>query len=241
MKEPASATSLDDGDRRSYEQAMTSDHHSRGGIVHLLDIPNDVFTVWLRQGLIVPIEAAIGRGKALRFDRYQLRIAACLANARDVGLNGEALRVIANTLQSAVKVFDRANLEPSLLTSMLEERGRPGFLAGRLDVARGIVANAMNRGKLDVAEHYRAWIGEIGAEDPAQVDTIRAAVSLFTDDDLDALWLCVQLFESEGYLMVYWDRTRGGWKAKREPELSGALPAGACVLIDFASLKGLPV
>lgn len=220
---------------------MTLDHHSRGDIVRLLDIPNDVFTVWLRQGLIVPIQTSPGRGKVLRFNRYQLRIAACLANARDVGLNGEALRVISETLQSAVEVFDRANIDPALLGLIMEERARPGFLDRRLGKARESAENATKRKKFDVVKHFQECIKEIEAEDPSQSDEIRAAVNVFTDDEEEILWLCVQLFGSEGYLMVYWDRKQGGWKARREPELSGALPAGACVLIDFASLAELPV
>lgn len=220
---------------------MTLNHHSRGDIVRLLDMPNDVFTVWLRQGLIVPIETSPGRGKVLRFNRYQLRIAACLVNARDVGLNGEALRAISDTLQSAVKVFDRANVDPSLLGLVMEERARPGFLDRRLGKAWELIENATGKKKFDAVEHFQEWIKKIEAEDPLQHGAIRAAVKLFTAEEEEMLWLCVQLFSSEGYLMVYWDRKQGSWKARREPELSGALPAGACVLIDFASLAGLPV
>lgn len=232
---------FDESDLRSYACHMTADHFSRGGIVRLLHIPNDAFTVWLRQGLIVPIEAAAGSGKHLRFEWYEVRIAACLAVARDVGLPGEALKVISDTLRSAVKVFQRSNVPPSLLTAMLEENEHPGFHDRRLDNARENLTSAMSRGRDDIAAEWKKTILEIEAEDPSRVAKICEAARMLNEDDIDTLWLCVQLFDSEGYLMIYWDRSEEGWKARREPELSGALPAGACVLIDFASLKGLPV
>ncbi|KQM46012.1 hypothetical protein ASE69_17060 [Sphingomonas sp. Leaf208] len=211
---------------------MTNDHHSRSDIVQLAKVENDVLTVWLRQGLIRPIDAGVGRGKSLRFDPYQVRIARVLADGRGVGLNGDALRAIADALQTAIQTFAKADAHPRLLSSIIEEIEAPGHFQDNFASIRRLAANRPSDELTDLLEMY---------EQDGFEETVKKAAAVFSVEDLDNLWLCVQLFDAEGYLVAYWDIHNGLWKVERHATLDGSrLPSAACILLDLSPLADLP-
>lgn len=223
---------FDDDDGKSYCEGMTYDHHSRSDIVRLAGVDNDVLTFWLRQGLVRPIDAAVGRGKVLRFDRYQVRVARVLANGRAVGLNIDALKAIASALQDAIDKFKLSGVEPSALGHVIEEIEHPGGFKENLANARRTYERTKSESILKIIEMREAE----GFEE----QVVRAA-SLYSADDVDQLWLCVQLFDAEGYLIVHWDVRKGIWYVERQPDLSGSImQSAACILIDLNHLADLP-
>lgn len=232
MATEAPAVRVDNDDLGSYSTIMTTDHHSRSDIVRLAKIENDVFTVWLRQGMIRPIDAAVGRGKSLRFDPYQVRIATVLANGRSVGLNMDALRAISETLQAAIKTFLEADVHPRLLVSIIEEIESPGYTSEKIVSVRRKAARRPTDRLVALLEMYE--------QEGFEASVVEAA-SCYSTDDLEHLWLCVQLFEAEGYLIAYWDINNGLWNVERQTALDGSrLPSAACILLDLASLSDLP-
>lgn len=225
------AITLDDDDARSYDHIMTIDLHSRSDIVRLAGVDNDVFTFWLRHGLVRPLESAVGRGKVLRFDRSQVLVAKLLANARSTGLNLDALKAIAGAVQSAIEVYAKADAPYSMLSSIIEEVEGPGGLNDRIETTRRIAAQHPNPGLAKLVARYE--------QDDFEASLIKAA-SAFTKDDIDSLWFCLQLLEAAGYLIVYFDTDDGQWKVNRSAGLDGArLPAPACILLDLTPLASL--
>jgi hypothetical protein len=223
---------VDEYDRQSYEFGMTSDHHSRSDIVRLVGIDNDVFTVWLRHGLIVPIDAPAGRGRALRFDLHQVRVAKVLANARSSGLSLDALTAIAAPLQAAIKVFLSSSGSTEALSAIIEEIENPGSFQGNLENLRRIYDRHEDTKRLELIAKY---------EQPEFRISVLNAASVLSKSDIDNLWLCLQLVEAEGFLMVYWSDQEGLWKLDRRPPLDGGrLPAPVCILFDLAELAALP-
>lgn len=78
---------------------MTLGTLTRRDIVRSASVPNDVVTFWLRAGLIIPIQAGSGKGSHLRFTKAQAKVAAFLAQGRNVGLNLDALRAMSAPLR----------------------------------------------------------------------------------------------------------------------------------------------
>jgi len=223
---------VDEYDPQSYDSTMTSDHHSRSDIVRFVGIDNDVFTVWLRHGLIVPIEAPAGRGRALRFDLHQARVAKVLANARSSGLSLDALAAIAAPLQEAIKVFLRSLAPTDALTAIIEEIEDPGSLQSNLENLRRIYDRHKDARRLEKITRY---------EKPEFRASVLNAASALSKADIENLWLFLQLVEAEGFLMVYWSDQESAWKLDRRPPLDGGrLPAPVCILLDLGELAALP-
>lgn len=232
MAAKSPAVRVDNDDRRSYILITTTDHHSRSDIVRLAKVENDVLTVWLRQGLIRPFDAGVGRGKSLRFDPYQVRVARVLADGRSVGLNLDALRAIAEAIQTAIQTFLKADVHPRLLSSIIEEIEAPGHFQDNLASIRRLAAKHPSDELTDLLEMH---------EQDGFEEAVKKAAAIFSAEDLEHLWLCVQLFGAEGYLMAYWDIYNGLWKVERHPTLDGSrLPSAACILLDLSPLSDLP-
>lgn len=218
-------------DLKSYEGGMTTDHHSRSDIVRRAGVDNDVLTFWLRRDLIRPIEKPSGRGNALRFDPYQVRVAKVLANARAAGLNLDALNAIAFSLQGAIKTFMRAEVSPTMLPSIMHELEYPGSFQEALAASKSVYA-------IRPMEKMRESIARKEQPD-YENQVVDAARKYSAEKDTDGLWLFIQMIDADGYLMVY-RQENDEWKAERHSVLDGApLPAPVCILIDFASLKPL--
>ncbi len=223
---------LDEYDPESYDNSMTSNHHSRSDIVRFVGIDNDVFTVWLRHGLIVPIDAPAGRGRALRFDLHQARVAKVLANARASGLSLDALAAVAGPLQAAIKAFLRLSAPTDALPAIIEEIEDPGSLQSNLENRRRIYDRHKDAKYLDLITRY---------EKPEFQMLVLTAASSFPKSDIENLWLFLQLAKAEGFLMVYWSDQESVWKLDRRPPLDGGrLPAPVCILLDLGELDALP-
>ena len=71
-------------------------------ITRRADIPRDVLTFWLRNGLLCPVEAPTGKGRHLRFKWYELNIAAIMNHLRITGLKIEGMLSIVATFREAI-------------------------------------------------------------------------------------------------------------------------------------------
>lgn len=207
------------------DDLMTDDHLSRSDIVRLAGIDNDVLTFWLRQGLIRPIHAAAGRGRHLRFDMCQLKIAGVLSSARLAALNVDALRAIAAELQNAVSTFQRFGLEVEALVALIEEIENQGTAAESTVQMRKLYERFPSE-ELATAIRKREAGGFITCVENAAKQSI--------DGDLERLWLFLQLWDCDGYLLVYRNESHGEWVVERTSGLDGnRLPARSCILIDL--------
>ncbi|MBX9859350.1 MAG: helix-turn-helix domain-containing protein [Sphingomonas sp.] len=88
---------------------MKSESYSRGDLSLMAQVPNDVLSFWLKQGVLRPIEQSGGRGHHRAFDRTEVVIAAMLSIARDAGLPIAALGWLAEQARSAAELFRRVD------------------------------------------------------------------------------------------------------------------------------------
>src|SRR4028118_1933555 len=88
--------------------------YSRQDIAERAGITDDVLSFWIKRGLLVP-EPQEGSGKGVhhRFHFSQINVAIILKVLRDhFGANIGTLKSLADTLQSAIRVFRRAKAPP---------------------------------------------------------------------------------------------------------------------------------
>lgn len=173
-----------------------------------------------------------GRGRALRFDLHQARVAKVLANARASGLSLDALAAVAGPLQAAIKAFLRLSAPTDALPAIIEEIEDPGSLQSNLENRRRIYDRHKDAKYLDLITRY---------EKPEFQILVLTAASSFPKSDIENLWLFLQLAKAEGFLMVYWSDQESVWKLDRRPPLDGGrLPAPVCILLDLGELDALP-
>ena len=90
--------------------------YSRQDIAERAGITDDVLSFWIKRGLLVP-EPQEGSGKGVhhRFHFSQINVAIILKVLRDhFGANIGTLKSLADTLQSAIRVFRRAKAPPNV-------------------------------------------------------------------------------------------------------------------------------
>lgn len=110
---------------------------SRGALVARVGVPNDVMQFWLRNELILPMEAPGGRGRHLRFAWYEANIAAIMNQLRILGVRIEGMLSITRIFRQAIVYFDELGLnrdEVHALWSMFRIEGN--VISEALEVAK---------------------------------------------------------------------------------------------------------
>ncbi|MEH3045530.1 hypothetical protein [Sphingomonas adhaesiva] len=194
----------------SHHGCMTKLVLSRGDLVQLSGAPNDALTFWLRQGLIVPIEAADGAKRHLRFERHEAKIAAMLASGRRVGLNVDALRVLSSALRTAFEWIEAHAVERSEWEAMVDEESRVA------DLAPGLASQDLHR---EPTERIKALVADL-LQGPRNIRDIifnllivEGVISLNREDD-------------------------DSWSIGMMPDNEGSLPFATCVLFDIKKTIG---
>lgn len=86
---------------------MPSQLISRGDIMSHAEIPRDVMTFWIRGGLLRPVEMPKGPGKHLRFEWYELSIAAVMDQLRLLGVSLKGMLSVAEAYREAIAWGER--------------------------------------------------------------------------------------------------------------------------------------
>jgi DNA-binding transcriptional MerR regulator len=109
-----------------------SERYSRKDLCRLANLGDGVASFWTKSGLIKPLSGGGGKGNHLQFDRFQVSIAAILAELQKHGLNISRLSAFASLLQNGVKKFDSVPLHPLSMKSAISMKMRlDDFSEGR--------------------------------------------------------------------------------------------------------------
>lgn len=184
---------------------------SRGDIADVAQVPNDVLTFWLRQGLIVPLTAPGGTGRHLRFKKYEAKIAAFLAQGRLAGLNVEALRALASAVRSAFAWIEENGVTRADWEPITDEMSRLAW------------------------EKHGGEFAHLAGNTAAK--RIIALLGSLAEKEAEARELILALLINEGMVGLY--RSQGSdWQIGLMHSVEEGLPHPFCIMFDLALILG---
>ena len=212
-------------------QFMTKDHEfTRGDVVTLVAVPNDVFTFWLRSSLIRSHNERERAGMRLKFSKGQVRIAAVLNQGRKLGLNVEALRAISETLNRCDQWAAEHGLTANDWSNLTEEQNRMAW--SEIDHEEYLSFLRKHRDSEAMGLHKkRIQSDKDNPSDRRIVDALKA----LNAEPPAVQMISVHLLIGEGIITLQ----RGsddGWIVGQASQIDGGLPGEACVMFDLKNI-----
>ena len=210
---------------------MTKEHtFIRSNVVALAGVPNDVLTFWLRSGVLRPTQGQERAKMRLRFSRDQVRIAAVLNQARNIGLNIEALRALADTLHECerwIAEFGMTADDVDAVWDELQQRSRTP------EMEEELVAYLKRANDFETIERHRINAEHALANPPPE--RILVAVDSLEARSPAIRGIVLGLMVDEGLLALFKDDA-GDWIVKQVPNIEMGLPSSFCVLFDLSKV-----
>lgn len=85
---------------------------TRSQLAELSGVSDGVLSFWLKNGVLKPVEAGLGRGSHRRFSAYTVTIAAILGSLQCYALKLTSLKSLAALLYSAVDICSSSHMSP---------------------------------------------------------------------------------------------------------------------------------